>query len=130
MRWMWLCVMAACAGRLPTVAAPPADVTGEWDVRWDRTWAGWQPPIFEGTLRVEGGGGGMVFRQTSARLELDAVRVAGDRVQMAFHVDGRGERVDVAATVRDGRMSGELRWGDEVGWTPFAARRYAAAAMR
>jgi len=55
-----VCSLLQCGGEAhaPTTAAtheraPAAiqvDLVGTWDVRWDRTFAGWQPGIFEGKL--------------------------------------------------------------------------------
>jgi hypothetical protein len=116
----------------PTAAAPVIDVAGEWELRWDRTFVGWQPPLFEGKLSLQRAGeqwtGQLRFRQSVAQLAVASVRLDGDRIDVVFHgapgKDGKGpDEVELSGWIREGRLIGEIRWGKEIGWTPFGGRR-------
>ena len=122
---------ASASGASPPDAArnPPVDITGEWNVRWDRGFTGWKPTIFEGKLAVQRSGadwsGGIAFRQSRAHWTLRDVHIDGDRVDLHFDVedpDGKKEGFELWAVIRDGRLLGEAR-SDNVPWTAFGGHR-------
>ena len=41
---------APCTPASSSTAKSSTDPTGEWEVRWDRGFAGWEPSIFDGDL--------------------------------------------------------------------------------
>jgi CubicO group peptidase (beta-lactamase class C family) len=112
------------------VASPPqvadVDPAGEWEVRWDRTFAGWRPPMFAGTMSVRRSGAtwavDLHFTQSAAIFVLEKLAVDGERVRLTFHTTVKpDEHVEIDAHIHAGRWIGEMRWV-EVGWTPFSAR--------
>jgi CubicO group peptidase (beta-lactamase class C family) len=109
----------------PVEAQSSVDPTGAWEIRWDRTFARWQPPIFNGTLRLRREGaawaGSISFRESQAKFSLRSLEVHGDRVEIEFQPERHGGALEVVAWVRDGRLVGEIRW-DRIGWTPVAGR--------
>jgi hypothetical protein len=117
------------AGSIAASSTPetqgPVDPSGVWEVRWDRTFAGWQPPMFNGTLQIQGQGAQwaaqLLFRQSQVRPTLESLHVDGNRVEIVFR-DAERAPIELSALVRDDRMIGEIRW-KTIGWTPFGARR-------
>ena len=119
-------LLAACAA--PPPAAPtgsPAsfDPAGTWEIRWDRTFAGWKPPIFDGTLELARDGahwtGSLRFKPSRSRPMLKELRVDGDRLRMVFTTEGAP--IEMVAWAHAGNLVGEARWG-KIGWTAFGAR--------
>lgn len=139
---------AACSTPAPPVTPPPPgaapaspppapsmDPTGDWQIRWDRGFAGWSPTIFDGKLSLEREGGRwtarIAFRQSSAQLECTALQLAGDRIDIAFRAanaksEGKTSEAPVPVELRgffhEGRLLGEIRWG-RIDWTPMGGRR-------
>ncbi len=106
------------------------EFVGEWDVRWDRAFAGWSPAIFEGRLSIQSEGGTLVaslrFSQSNAQFTFVSAKVEDDRVECHFATGAGPVLADVAvwASLHDDRLLGEMSWGKEIAWTPFAGRRH------
>jgi hypothetical protein len=133
---------AAACGSTQNAAAPctfgaspasksPVDPTGEWEIRWDRGFSGWQPAIFNGTLEIRRDKGALAaslkFNESVARPEFSSMSVDGEKVDIVFHTpakSGGGEmELRITGWIHDGRLVGEARWGDSVPWTPCGGRR-------
>lgn len=119
---------AACIPDL----APAPDLSGEWEVRWDRTFTGWWPPVLEGrmTLTREENAwkGTLVFGQSVWRPTLIQLHQRGDQLELIWG-DGGLATIDIAAWVREGRLIGEMRSGDKVGPSAFSGRRSTLAPL-
>jgi hypothetical protein len=136
-----LVFLIACAGASPGPQVAPAptastkgaiDPSGEWEIRWDRSSAGWQPAIFNGTLDILRGkdhwDAVLHFRESGVKPVFSSMKVDGDRVDIFFHApareSGAGEtEIEIAGWIRDGRLLGEMRWADTIQWTPCDGRR-------
>lgn len=111
-----------------TARAAAVDPTGAWQVRWDRTFAGWQPAIFSGKLVIRRNADAwdahLQFRESSWRPKLQSLRVDGDVLEMSFLVrEGqRDEVLQVVGHLRADRFIGEMR-GGPIAWTPISGRR-------
>ena len=115
---------SAAAAVMP--APPSTDPSGEWEVRWDRTFAGWQPPVFNGVVRLRRDGsawtGSLAFRESMAKFSLKSVEVLADgRVEVQFLPERGTSPFELVLWQREGRLVGEARW-DRVPWTPIAGR--------
>jgi hypothetical protein len=132
-------VVACGAPERPvTTAASPTsvtsvDLTGDWYVRWDRGFAGWQPTIFDGKLSLRRVGdtwsGELSFNQSQARFTFQSAQVDGGRFDLHFaadSVDGNDD-VEIWGVAHEGRLLAEMRWGRAIGWSPFGAHRHGAA---
>ncbi len=151
-RSVFLCpllVLAACAGASPPAVTPVTDLpaisgerasrdvdpSGDWDIRWDRGFSGWQPTIFDGRLTIARRGAGWTaslrFQQNGdTHPEFESLQVEGDRFRATFRFTypGRPLRVDIDARVHDDRLTGEIMTGAPgVPWTPMGGRRHVAA---
>jgi CubicO group peptidase (beta-lactamase class C family) len=108
------------------------DLAGEWEVRWDRTFTGWWPPVFEGrmTLTREGDGwkGELVFKQSTWRPTLMKLEQRGDQLELIWG-DGGPATMHLTGWVREGRLIGEMRSGDKVGPSAFSGRRSTLAPL-
>jgi CubicO group peptidase (beta-lactamase class C family) len=98
---------------------------GVWDVRWDRSLAGWSPPVFEGRLTLKRMGdvwsGELTFHESAAHISLESLTVKADHVEAVF--DAPGGQLELWAILRgDTRFTGKVRWG-KIDWTPVAGRR-------
>lgn len=132
-------VLSSCpsAQTAPTVTA--IDPSGDWEIRWDRSFAGWHPAIFEGKLSLHRQGeqwtGQIAFVQSSANLSLKSVRVQGDEIDLVFRPDASlgaaktSDEIELNARIRDDRLIGEMRWGRAIGWTPMGGRRLVLPAL-
>jgi CubicO group peptidase (beta-lactamase class C family) len=140
---LWLLLWSAgCAAAAPAPAPAPsapaqtvknAEIDGEWELRWDRTFSGWKPSIFEGTLSLRRDGarwnGELTFRQSVLIGVLESAHVDGDRIELTFRWDSPREaggesaqRMVLSGWIREGRLIGEIRTGP-VPWTPVGGRR-------
>jgi hypothetical protein len=107
------------------------DPQGIWEVRWDRTFAGWSPPIFVGRLTLQRSGeqwtGSLQFWQSTARPTFESLRVVGDKIDVLFRVDtnpGPDKELELRAWIHEDRLIGEIKSGS-VDWTPVGGRRTA-----
>jgi CubicO group peptidase (beta-lactamase class C family) len=114
----------------PSVAT--ADPTGDWDIRWDRGFAGWKPAIFSGRLSIHHEGqswtASLHFRESVMSPEFASMQVDGDKIHIVFHVpaneDGSGQAdLEFSGWIRADRLVGEIRSGGNVPWTPCGGRR-------
>ena len=132
----------SCRPVAPSVAAPPRsraaaspqvapalDPSGDWELRWDRTYTGWLPPIFEGTLSLHRDGarwtGQLGFVQSGLMPTFESLRLDGDRIDIVFHAPmakNDDAQLELSGWIREGRLIGEIRWG-RIGWTPVGGRR-------
>jgi hypothetical protein len=120
-------------------AAPPiaaTDPSGDWSIRWDRGFTGWKPAIFEGRLSLRRDGakwdGELGFKQSSVKPVFDSLRLDGDRIDVLFRVPGAGgdatpDPMELRGWIREGRLVGEIRWGQTIPWTPAGGRRVESA---
>lgn len=122
--------LPACAAATPAPRpAQPVNVMGGWDLRWDRTFAGWQPSIFNGRLTLDRDGerwtGELAFKESDAKHVVESMTIEGERVAIAFRPTTAtpDDRLEFMGWVRDGRIVGEMRWG-KVPWTPVSGRRW------
>jgi hypothetical protein len=124
--------LAPCTPAAPPATKPAIDPTGEWKIRWDRGFADWQPPIFNGTLDIrrekDGWDASVTFQESGARYDFVSMGVDGDRVDIVFHVPRKESITDkaelrIAGWIHDGRLVGEARWGETIPWTPCGGRR-------
>ncbi|MFT3765970.1 MAG: serine hydrolase [Minicystis sp.] len=124
------------------VAAPPpaaapivpsVDPSGEWEVRWDRTFTGWKPSLFEGTLSLQREGeawrGKLAFRQSVVKPAFESLRIEGDHVDIVFRAQADKKEegpldIVLSGWIREGRLIGEMRWGNTIGWSPIGGRRF------
>jgi CubicO group peptidase (beta-lactamase class C family) len=121
---------SASASAAPSTAS--VDITGDWDVRWDRGFAGWQPTIFDGKLSLHRVGdawsGDLSFNQSQARFTFLSAQVDGDRFDLRFLADsteGKGD-AEIRGVAHDGRLLAEMRLGQSIDWNPFGAHRHGA----
>jgi CubicO group peptidase (beta-lactamase class C family) len=128
---------APCPTAPPPPAAPAIDPSGDWEIRWDRTYAGWWPAIFEGKLSLQHNGetwsGQLSFRQSGAKPVFESLRLDGEHVDIVFRSPAERDpdgKLELSGWFHDGRLIGEIRWGTTVGWTPVAGRRYGRMAAR
>ena len=102
---------------------------GDWEIRWDRGFAGWWPTIFDGKLTLTPTGDGwsaaLSFEQSRAKFRVTSAKVEADRFELHV-VAGEGDKDDTElwGTFHDGRFVGEMRWGNAIGWTPIGGRRF------
>ena len=133
-KYLTLIFMLACGARdLPTATPAPKHVqttplmnpSGNWEVRWDRAFANWQPTIFDGVMTLsrdkDGWHGTLTFTQSVTRFAFRSVDAFADHVEIAF--EGDGQPAEIVATMHEGRMVGEMRWA-RIGWTTFSARTF------
>ena len=128
---------------VPPVAALPAapesratakarfDPAGEWDVRWDRGFAGWQPTLFAGKLTIDHADPGpwkatIAFVESSAQPSFESLRLDGDEMALVFRspTEQGVQPLEMHFWIRGDRLSGEARWGDLVPWTPIGGHRH------
>jgi CubicO group peptidase (beta-lactamase class C family) len=148
-----LVVVSACGGQaapaLPPVASLPVppeihvvkaasaiDPSGDWDIRWDRGFSGWQPTIFEGRLTLaregEGWTGHLTFEPWgSTRPEFDSLRIDGDRFHVVFRnkLPGKPWVLEMEARLHDDRLTGEVEMSP-IPPTPMGGRRHTAGVLR
>src|SRR4051812_5211124 len=88
-------ILTACGAGAPRepaaasrTAATPVDPSGQWEIRWDRGLAGWQPAVFDGTLSLrredDKWSGSIHFRESSAKPEFSSLTIDGDRFDLVF----------------------------------------------
>jgi CubicO group peptidase (beta-lactamase class C family) len=110
----------------PSQTASEVDPAGDWEIHWDRTAAGWRPPLFDGTLhlqRNEGQWSGQLhFRQSQASFAFEALRLEADRATVTFRVGGGEDRAELRVKIQTGHLVGEMRWG-VISWTPVSGDR-------
>jgi CubicO group peptidase (beta-lactamase class C family) len=106
-------------------AAPAFDPAGDWNLRWDRGFANWKPPMFEGRLHLERTGATwraeVRFTQSTARFEPQQASLKGEEITASWKAGS--DEVALRGWFRDGKLFGEMRWGTQIDWTPVAARR-------
>jgi len=109
-------------------AAAP-DPVGVWKIRWDRGPVGWWPALFTGTLRITRAAAGLTawwkFHQGTAKWRFESIELRGARLRIQFTCTNQKEepRVELWGWLRDGRLVGEIRWGDQIPWTPVWGER-------
>lgn len=131
--WLLLFGLSCATVATPSQpAAAPVDPSGDWALRWDRGFAGWEPAIFEGALHLErpdaGWAGQLRFKQSSYPFTLDGLTVDGDTVALRFTTPKSKDPLLMQTRFRSNRIIGELRWGP-VDWTPVGGRRERTARL-
>jgi CubicO group peptidase (beta-lactamase class C family) len=125
----------------PVADAPPpargdVDVAGNWDLRWDRTFAVDTPYLVSGRLevrRVDGAYAAALAldpESVAPALTLRSLRVDGDHLVVVFDGAPKGGTFEIDARVRDGRLAGEARLGPDGDWAPLGGLHFASTAMR
>src|ERR1700685_2245362 len=121
----------ACGASGPAHSPPAAtDPSGEWEVRWKRA-SGWQPPFFNGRLSIQRDGekkwaASLHFRESSVTPRFWSLRMEGNRIDIVFHVpDAKADEaeMELAGTLAEDRLDGQMRWGGDIPWTPCGGYR-------
>ncbi len=106
-------------------AQADVDPSGDWELHWDHTFAGWAPPVLKGKLsfRREGARwtGQLRFSQSVAPASLESLRVTSDQLEATFRW-GEDDWLELSGWIREGRLVGETRSG-RVPSTPVDGRR-------
>ncbi len=131
--WLVLFGVSCAAVAVPSrPVAPPVDPSGDWAVRWDRGFTGWEPAIFQGALHLERSDGGWAghlrFKQSSFTFALEGLTIDGDAVSLRFTTPKSTNPLLMQTRFQSARIIGEVRWGP-VDWTPFGGRRERTARL-
>jgi hypothetical protein len=75
----------------PSTTSAAIDLVGDWELRWDRSFAAWQPVVFEGKLHLDREGstwkGQLSFRQAEELFALEEFKSEGDHLELRFQTN-------------------------------------------